>query len=64
MLINVFFNKDIEMSWDMLYRHERLINVFFNKDIEMSWDMLYRHEKASNAWLLETNPTLLQPYSM
>jgi hypothetical protein len=25
MLLKVFFNKDIEMSWDMLYRHKKLV---------------------------------------
>jgi hypothetical protein len=35
-LASIFFNKDIEMSYDMLYRHENLLPIFFNKDIEMS----------------------------
>jgi hypothetical protein len=37
-LQKLFFNNGIEMSYDMLYRQEKL-------DIEMSYDMLYRHEK-------------------
>jgi hypothetical protein len=39
----MFCNKDIEMSYDMLYRQEK---TFFNKDIEISYDMLYRQEKT------------------
>jgi hypothetical protein len=26
-LINIFFNKDIEMSYDLLYRHEKLTSL-------------------------------------